>query len=230
MLKIDSNMTIKMSRGEDAKFPLFLNQGNSITPIRYVMQGDKVNILSHSNKLNIKIDNSKWKGFPFGEYLFIYKDNNWYLKNNLVKLEDYGINIDTNTSLKNNDFIKLEYIENDGCEIYFKIFKIHETCPFFVKTFTSNDQWTGKFNNEEPVGDIKIELLHSDPLVFEGATLDEVEAGEYRYQITGKLLDPTVSQERGKLTYVNEVLTNKLKLYIIDDDYEARLWSDVRKR
>ena len=227
MLKIDSNMTIKMSRGQDAKFPLFLNQGNSIEPIRYTMRGDTVNIIRTSLN-NLKIDSKKWQGCSFKEYLFTYKNNNWYCDNQIVDIDKLGITF--TGAPEEDDIIEVDYVEGDGCEIYFNIFKIHETCPFFVKTFTSNDQWTGKFNNEEPVGDIKIELLHSDSLVFEGATLDEVEAGEYRYQITGKLLDPTVSQKRGEYVYINEVLTNKLKLYIIDDDYEARLWSDVRKR
>ena len=35
MFKIDSNQTIKMSKGDDVKFPVFLNQGTSLTPLRY---------------------------------------------------------------------------------------------------------------------------------------------------------------------------------------------------
>lgn len=35
MFKIDSNQVIKMSKGDNIKFPLFLNKGNQICPIRY---------------------------------------------------------------------------------------------------------------------------------------------------------------------------------------------------
>ena len=35
MFKIDSNQTIKMSKGDDVKFPVFLNQGTKLTPLRY---------------------------------------------------------------------------------------------------------------------------------------------------------------------------------------------------
>lgn len=227
MLKIDSNMTIKMSRGQDAKFPLFLNQGNSIEQIRYTMRGDTVNIIRTSLN-NLKIDSKKWQGYLFKEYLFTYKNNNWYCDNQIVDIDKLGITF--TGAPEEDDIIEVDYVEGDGCEIYFKIYQINSLCPFYSKTFTSNDQWLGKWDEGTPVGDIKIELLHTDPLLIPETTLDEVEPGEYRYQITGKLLDPTVSQKRGEYVYINEVLTNKLKLYIIDDDYEARLWSDVRKR
>ena len=41
MLKIDSNQVIKMSRGDDVKFPLFLNRGTAAEPIRYVFEEGK---------------------------------------------------------------------------------------------------------------------------------------------------------------------------------------------
>jgi hypothetical protein len=41
MLKIDSNQVIKMSRGDDVKFPLFLNRGTLTAPVRYVFEENK---------------------------------------------------------------------------------------------------------------------------------------------------------------------------------------------
>lgn len=41
MLKINENQIIKMSKGDDAKFPLFLNRGSTVEPIRYLLnKGD----------------------------------------------------------------------------------------------------------------------------------------------------------------------------------------------
>ena len=35
MFKIDSNQTIKLTKGDDVKFPVFLDQGTPLTPLRY---------------------------------------------------------------------------------------------------------------------------------------------------------------------------------------------------
>lgn len=232
MLKIDSNMTIKMSRGDDVKFPMFANQGTSVEPIRYTFRGESCDIVSYPYTImkDITVDMAVWKQVVLeeGVYQFIYIDNNWTLDNEIIQIENYGIEYTLRTStIPNQSVIVIDYHKGDGCEVYFKIFNLRQPnqCPIFVKTFTSdNDLWRGKHNQEKPNGDMKIELLHSDPLVDERFTLKDLPEGEYVYQVTGKLLDPLATQEEGSPQYVFETLTNRLRLYIIDDDYNNRLW------
>lgn len=235
MLKIDTNMTIKMSRGDDVKFPLFVNKGNRTQPIRYTFKGRQVKPISftYARIKEVSVDSDTWTKVvtDYGDYTFIYSasDNSWKLDSNIVDLLDYGITytLVLNSSLQDGDVIIISYEKGDGCEVYFNIYELKQPNknPIFTKTFTSDDDlWRGKFNQEEPNGDIKIELLHNDPLNKEGKTLADIPEGEYMYQLKAKVLDDLATQKEGSPQYVLNTLTNRLKLYIIDDDYSERLW------
>lgn len=53
MFRIDTNWAIRMDKGDDIKFPLFLNRGTAQEPIRYVFQeGDGCEVYFYIMKIN----------------------------------------------------------------------------------------------------------------------------------------------------------------------------------
>ena len=57
MFKIDSNQVIKVSRGDNFKFPLFLNKGSKMQPIRYGFEpGDGCEIYFYIFNYNSSIE------------------------------------------------------------------------------------------------------------------------------------------------------------------------------
>ena len=174
MLKIDTNGVVKFSRGDDVKFPLFLNQGTRMDPIRYEFKEPSLVIDINNPNLSISYDLDVWeeKVEEAGEYDFVYvesklagEDSSWQLEGQDVSLEEYGIVVEGNPI--NEDVLTVIYDAGDGCEVYFFLFEPNDDKPFFKKTFTSKkDLWKGKLEDEEAVGDMKITLLHDDPLLY----------------------------------------------------------------
>ena len=86
MFKIDSNQVIKMSRGDNIKFPLFLNKGSKKCPIRYEFEpGDGCEIYFYIFNYNSSID------CPLLEKVFTAENDLWYnndgTTNNDIKIE-----------------------------------------------------------------------------------------------------------------------------------------------
>lgn len=161
MFKIDSNQTIKMSKGDNVKFPVFLNQGTSLTPLRYP----------------------------------IY--------------------------------------ENMGCELYFSIFyKKDFDNPVLKKTFKDNGEIvTEKSNGYKSVktGVDNINDNNDFVITLEPEDTTDLEEGSYIYQIRALIIDKDVEpeeDENGELiyTYIINTVTNRLPIYIIEDDYNRRIW------
>ena len=160
MFKIDSNQTIKLSKGDDVKFPVFLDQGTALTPLRYP----------------------------------IY--------------------------------------ENMGCELYFSIFyKKDFDNPVLKKTFKDN----GEIVTEKSNGDVytkkgcTINENNDFVITLESEDTNDLDEGSYIYQIKALIIDKDVEPEEsedGELTYtyIINTVTNRLPIYIIDDDYNRRIW------
>ena len=161
MFKIDSNQTIKMSKGDDVKFPVFLNQGTELTPLRYS----------------------------------IY--------------------------------------ENMGCELYFYIYYKNDfDNPILKKTFKDNgeiitEKSDGYKNIEENINNIN---ENQDFIVrLKPEDTNDLNEGSYIYQIKALIVDKDVEpveNEEGQFTYtyIINTVTNRLPIYIIDDDYGRRIW------
>ena len=161
MFKIDSNQTIKMSKGDDVKFPVFLNQGTSLTPLRYP----------------------------------IY--------------------------------------ENMGCELYFSIYYRNDfDNPILKKTFKDNGEIvTEKSNGYKSVktGFDNINDNNDFIIRFEPEDTNDLNEDSYVYQIKALIVDKDVEpveNEEGQFTYtyIINTVTNRLPIYIIDDDYGRRIW------
>ena len=160
MFKIDSNQTIKLSKGDDVKFPVFLDQGTALTPLRYP----------------------------------IY--------------------------------------ENMGCELYFSIFyKKDFDNPVLKKTFKDN----GEIVTEKSSGDVytkkgcTINENNDFVITLESEDTNDLDEGSYIYQIKALIIDKDVEPEEsedGELTYtyIINTVTNRLPIYIIEDDYNRRIW------
>lgn len=182
MLKIDSNQVIKMSRGDDVKFPLFLNRGTAAEPIRYSFE--------------------EGKGCEVYFYIWDYsaiQQHPW------DRIDRYGY--DPNTS--------------------------SEYEPILIKTFTDDGHIYTVLNHEEQDtyenmpninsnGDMVIWLMHDDTKC--------IPQGSYIYQIKAKLIDLDIDPEIDDITgekiyhYVYNTVTNRLPIYIIDDNYGDRVW------
>lgn len=182
MLKIDSNQVIKMSRGDDVKFPLFLNRGTAAEPIRYAFE--------------------EGKGCEVYFYIWDYsaiQQHPW------DRIDRYGY--DPNTS--------------------------SEYEPILIKTFTDDGHIYTVLNHEEQDtyenmpninsnGDMVIWLMHDDTKC--------IPQGSYIYQIKAKLIDLDIDPEIDDITgekiyhYVYNTVTNRLPIYIIDDNYGDRVW------
>lgn len=182
MLKIDSNQVIKMSRGDDVKFPLFLNRGTAAEPIRYAFK--------------------EGKGCEVYFYIWDYsaiQQHPW------DRIDRYGY--DPNTS--------------------------SEYEPILIKTFTDDGHIYTVLNHEEQDtyenmpninsnGDMVIWLMHDDTKC--------IPQGSYIYQVKAKLIDLDIDPEIDDITgekiyhYVYNTVTNRLPIYIIDDNYGDRVW------
>lgn len=182
MLKIDNNQCIKMSRGDDVKFPLFVNKGTSSSPIRYVFVPDC--------------------GCEVYFYIFDYKnlqDHPW----NKVDVNGYNPNLSSSS-----EPILVKVFKDSGVietELYGETISIIENAP----NINSN-------------GDMMIWLRNEDT-----ATIPQ---GSYIYQIKVKIIDydfePVIDENTGLTTYhyIYNTVTNKLPIYIIDDNYGNRVW------
>ena len=160
MFKIDSNQTIKLTKGDDVKFPVFLDQGTPLTPLRYP----------------------------------IY--------------------------------------ENMGCELYFSIFyKKDFDNPVLKKTFKDN----GEIVTEKSSGDVytkngcTVNENNDFVITLEPEDTTDLDEGSYIYQIRALIIDKDVEPEEdanGELiyTYIINTVTNRLPIYIIEDDYNRRIW------
>lgn len=182
MLKIDSNMVIKMSRGDDVKFPLFLNRGTAAEPVRYVFENNK--------------------GCEVYFYIFDYgsiENHPW----NYIDSDGY----DPNSSTEYEPILTKVY--SDDGTIHTILYGEEQEEVIGAKNINSN-------------GDMEIWLFNSDT--------KDIPQGSYVYQIKAKLIDsdyePEVNENTGDTIYhyVYNTVTNRLPIYIMDDNYGNRVW------
>lgn len=182
MLKIDSNQVIKMSRGDDVKFPLFLNRGTLTAPVRYAFEENK--------------------GCEVYFYIWDYSDVEEHPWDHI---DIYGYDPDTS----------------------------NEYQPILIKTFTDDGHIYTMLNGEEQDtyenmpninenGDMMIWLMNNDT--------KNIPQGSYIYQIKVKVIDSDIEPEIDEITgetvyhYIYNTVTNRLPIYIIDDNYGNRVW------
>lgn len=128
--------------------------------------------------------------------------------------------------------VRYPIYENLGCEVYFYIFeKKNCTTPILEKIFRDNGEIVTKkpdsetlktgINNINKENDFVIRLYPEDT--------SDIPEGGYIYQIKAKLIDtsiPITKDEEGNDVYSYEIntVTNRLPIYIIEDDYNRRIW------
>ena len=183
MLKIDSNQVIKMSRGDDVKFPLFINKGTVMEPVRYIFKPNQ--------------------GCEVYFYIFNYnevQEHPWDKVHNF----DY-------------DYPDLDYTYDP---ILVKVFSDDGT----INTLLYGEQQEQIIDapNINENGDMMIWLTNNDTKT--------IPQGSYIYQIKVKIIDsdfePEVDTQTGETTYhyIYNTVTNRLPIYIIDDNYGNRVW------
>ena len=182
MLKIDSNQVIKMSRGDDVKFPLFINKGTATAPIRCAFEPN------HGCEVYFYI-------FDYGQvqrHPWDWVDMNGYNPNTSTEYEPILVKVYTDSGT-----IKTKLYGKDKADVT-------------------------DVNNINENKDMVIWLFHDDT-----ATIPQ---GSYIYQIKAKIIDtdfePEVDPNTGDITYhyVYDTVTNRLPIYIMDDNYGNRVW------
>ena len=98
MFKIDSNQVIKMSRGDNIKFPLFLNKGTRMAPIRYGFEADDgCEVYFYLFNYNSSTD------CPLFKKIFTANNDLWYHSNGTTD-NDMKIELSPNDPLCNSKF------------------------------------------------------------------------------------------------------------------------------
>ena len=116
-----------------------------------------------------------------------------------------------------------QFVETDGCMLFFYIFLPNSINYEFVlrKTFKTNGDIVTEFENEEDPqtisgnqnidnkGNIIVRLTPDDTM--------SILPGEYKYQIRVRVRDANNN-------LVLKTVTNRKDFYIIEDDYSNRVW------
>ena len=122
--------------------------------------------------------------------------------------------------------------ENMGCELYFSIFyKKDFDNPVLKKTFKDN----GEIVTEKSNGDVytkkgcTVNENNDFVITLESEDTNNLDEGSYIYQIKALIIDKDVEPEEsedGELTYtyIINTVTNRVPIYIIEDDYKRRMW------
>lgn len=155
MLVIDSNQTIKMTKGDDVKIPLFLDKGTSLSPMRYEIEG------------------------------------------------------------------------NLGCEAYFYIYKLRNyDTPVLFKTYRDDGTIITEKNGAitEKTGVININDDKDFIIRLYPEDTNDLDEGQYIYQIKVKIIDSENSGDDTQNSFIINTVTNRLPIYIIEDDYDRRIW------
>lgn len=119
---------------------------------------------------------------------------------------EFPVFLNKGTSLKP---IRYTISKNDGCELYFYIFTQNEyEKPILEKIIKSSDE--GAINDDE---DFVLRLTTEDTA--------KIAPDKYLYVIKAKLLN-----SQGQ--YETNTVTNRLPIYIIEDDYSRREWDDTK--
>lgn len=182
MLKIDSNQVIKMSRGDDVRFPLFLNKGTASNPIRYVFEPN------HGCEV----------------YFYIW-DYNSVQNHPWDRIDMNGYNPNSSTE---QEPILIKVFGDDGT-IRTKLYNVVQ------------EEYVGAPNINEN-GDMQIWLFNADT--------KDIPQGSYIYQLKAKIIDPDIPPETNNETgntvyhYLYNTVTNRLPIYIMDDNYGERVW------
>lgn len=222
MFTIDTNQTIRISRGDDSgDFTLFVNRGTAINPIRHEFSYG-VNIIEQPLDTVVSIDESKWEERLSGIYTFTYVFNvitseyDWRDKDGqIIDLADYGITISGH--IDPDDYIKVSNVKYTE-EISLFIYRVNDIKEhaLFRKVFVTN----GDVITIYPKGASRKE--HIDNIISENRDMklfidakdtECIPAGEYRYIITAKLYDTD------KQKYYINTVTNEHKFYILDTGY-----------
>ena len=116
-----------------------------------------------------------------------------------------------------------QFVETDGCMLFFYIFLPNSINYEFVlrKTFKTNGDIVTEFENEEDPqttsgnqnidakGNIIVKLTPEDTM--------SILPGEYKYQLRVRVRDANNN-------LVLKTVTNRKDFYIIEDDYSNRVW------
>ena len=129
MFRIDSNWAIRMNKGDDVKFPLFINRGTVKAPIRYVFtSGDGCEVYFYIMNIN-QNPSCPVKKLTFTSDEDLYVDQNTGKSNGdmLIKLSH-----DDTADMPEGEYryqIKAKLLDTDGEYI---INTVTNRLPFFV--------------------------------------------------------------------------------------------------
>lgn len=215
MFTIDSNQTIRISKGDDSgDFSLFVNCGSEFEPVRHEFYY-KIDCICPEN-VSANVNETVWenKVTETGTYSFWFKQNKWYLNEVEVSLADYGITVEDPSKLVNDTSIIILY-HNFVEEIYFYIYEFnHESDDFLVqKIFTTE----GKIITNSRFGPSRIEknqkLINEDRdllLRIDSQDTKCLDCDGYLYTVKAKLYDI-----ENKKYFVN-TLMKSARLYIFN--------------
>lgn len=182
MLKIDSNQVIKMSRGDDVKFPLFLNKGSVSEPVRYSFKPNQ--------------------GCEVYFYIFDYSQIQHHPWD---RIDNMGYDPNTSSVYE---------------PILTKVFKDNGVIDSILYGQEQDEIIDAPNINEN--GDMMIWLTNNDTRI--------IPQGSYIYQVKAKLIDsdfePEIDPDTGETIYhyIYNTVTNRLPIYIMDDNYGNRIW------
>lgn len=206
MFRIDSNQAIRISRGDDVFFPLFLNKGTSKVPIRYAFQPEDAVITTSTHDFNVECDVPTFgqKVGETGTYKLVYvaSANEWVMGEAPIDVDEYGLTI-TGTVVAG-DEILIQYEKADGCKVVFYILQINAPWenPILAKEFTPTKE------NVNDNKDLILSLDREDTV--------NIPEGEYRYQIKAYLKD-----EHSSSGYSWNTVTNRLPFVVVNDEYQS---------
>lgn len=143
MFDISTNQAIKLSKGDSVQFPLFLNQGTEIKPIRYEIQAESECechfLLFDRNNYDIPLFQKIFK--PNGE-IVSYQNNEYQTTVTVSSDEVINENGDFIISICSSDTINLDegeyiyqikvFLPSSGVEPYLEQHTVTNRLPFIL--------------------------------------------------------------------------------------------------
>ena len=206
MFKVSPTQEIFISRGDDSgTFNLEVNLGTSYEPLLYEFI-HACSVYSKPDRLEVSLDKKKFKGQANAEKMYTFEYNylydekgkrinklGWYLEQEPVNLEDWGISYIGIPQVYDRIIISF-YIKHIS-EVYLNVFGIHSysECYYLQKIYRNDGKVVTNKNAGNDYSIVKSydQVINNGNLLlrFEPEDTEFLEPGEYRYQIKIKVYD-----------------------------------------